>query len=341
MKFIVYPNPKRRTVHRYDRVLRVDATGREQSSTSENNLTRAPYTKYTFMVGISTSKNGKLKTGLNEIVPNPFKNHVFTNTEWRERLHGLEEAKLQHILEYKHGVPFNYYTDMPVRERFGKVDESRIPFFQTAEAAWELNDGANIFDTEKPKDELAYYAFRASKMVANSFLELNVDTNFYIAKESEEDSRVANQSKNKDRAIAKLTIIEERDDDTLVKFVKALNIPARNINKSQAYNLIRDYLDKTNDNIKSFNYVYKLWDDTNTRARFNALVLFKDYSDYRIITNSGGTKYTWVPPREDSGRQPDPVSWNNKDQLIEFLLDENNDWALEEMELQYKFKNRL
>lgn len=341
MKFIVYPNPKRRTVHRYDRVLRVDAAGREQASTSENNLTRAPYTKFTFMVGISSSKNGKLKTGLNKIVPNPFKDYNFSNLEWRERLSGLEEAKLQHILEYKHGVPFNYYSDMPVREVFGKVKEESIPFFQTSESTWDLKDGANIFDTERPKDELAYYAFRESKIIANSFTELNIDSLYYIAKESEEEDRAANQSKIKDKAIAKLTLIEERDDDTLIKFVKALNIPARNINKAQAYNLIRDYIDKSNDNIRSFNYIYKIWDDTNTRARFNALVLFKDYVDYRIITNSGGTKYTWIPPREDSGRQPDPVKWNNKDQLIEFLLDPVNDWALDEMELQYKFKNRL
>jgi hypothetical protein len=340
MKFLVYPNPKRRTVHRYDRVLRVDATGREEASTSENNLTRAPYTKFTFMVGISSSKNGRLKTGLDVSIPNPYFNTTITSTEFKDAL-SSEEALRQHVLEYKHGVPYNHYTSMPTIDSLSKKDVKDIPFFQTAYAVWDLKDGANIFDTDKPKDELAYYAFRESRIISNSYSELVLDSMYYIAKEAENEERIASRSKVKDKAIAKLTILEDRDDDTLVKFVKALNIPMRNVSRIQAYNIIREYLDRNAANIKQFEFIYKLWEDTNTRARFNALVLFKDYSDYRLITNSGGTKYSWIPPREESGRQPDTIVWNTKDQLIDFLINKENDWALDEMELQFKFKNRL
>tara|TARA_R110000787_G_scaffold72345_2_gene161371 strand:+ start:13382 stop:14404 length:1023 start_codon:yes stop_codon:yes gene_type:complete len=340
MKFLVYPNPKRRTVHRYDRVLRVDATGREEASTSENDLTRAPHTKFTFMVGISSARNGRLKTGLTSMVPNPYFGKTITVTTFKDVL-SAEEAKRQHILEYKHSVPYNHYTDMPTGDILGKKELKDIPFFQTAYAVWDLKDGANVFDSEKPKDELAYYAFRESRIFANSFSELSLDSMYYIAKESENEERTASKSKVKDKAIAKLTLLEDRDDDTLVKFVKALNIPMRNVNRAQAYNIIREYLDRAGANIKQFSYIYKLWQDTATRAKFNSLVLFKDYSDYRIITNSGGTKYSWIPPREETGRQPDTITWNTKDQLIEFFINPESDWALDDMELQYKFKNRL
>jgi hypothetical protein len=343
MKVLILPNPDKKPFHRYERVLERSADGQYEQAIPEKELTRAPNTKFDIMAPISR-KTGNVNTGaLLEEIENPYSDlPSYATPDWERYLKGKDNVLRQYVLEYKHGRNPGFYTNqIPRSSQITKDDPSKIPFFQTGEAMWQINDGVTVLDLDKPKDEILYYLIPALPQIANSFSERTNTSIYYLAGEAEEQERKASKSRRFDSAIAKLVEVEELQDDTIKKFMKILVPKYHNADRSQAYTELSTFIRKSDTNLREFNNVFKLWKDHGTRDKFNVRALLTDYKQARVIVRSNN-EYSWLPPRDsETGVQPDKVTWSRESEIIDFLLDPKFEPEQSEMQKQYEFKMRF
>lgn len=338
MKVLILPNPDKKPFHKYERVIEQSPDGTYETTVPETQLTRAPGTKFTVMAPYS--RRGDINTGsLLEETENPYSDLIAYRTpEWEKYLKGKPVVLRQYVLEYKHNREPNYYNNQIVPITNPSKDASKITFFQTAEAAWNLNDGVTVLDMDAWKDELLYYIIPALPQIANSFAERNHDSIFYLAGEAEEAERKSRKAKQGDLAIAKLMEIDSLQDDTIIQFAKVLMPSLRDINSTRAYTELSNYIKGNKDQLMEFMSNYKLWEDMGTRRKFYAKSKLADYLSLRVISKKGNT-YEWVPPRgAESGVQPEKMTWDRYQDLLEFMSDAKYSPEHQEMENQYQFK---
>ncbi|GIU70137.1 MAG: hypothetical protein KatS3mg002_1373 [Candidatus Woesearchaeota archaeon] len=337
MKVILQPNPYKKPVIKYDRItdIRKGKDGLlEESTIEEQELTRAPGTIEVLCANPSMSKGGLLNTGLDRMVENEFAEEKhYRDEQFRAVLEGKKEAKLQHILEYKHGKPFNYYTNqIDYQKKYTSENLHTIPFFQTAESFFKVKDGANFLDTSIPREEIIYYYLTAPGRtdVCTSFSELNGNHRWLLTTQEEIEEVKSSKKKEKNAIIAKFQEIEDKKDDTLLKFAKILNLARRNMSRDQAYTALDNYLNQPGKKGElaraEFNSVYKLWNDKTTREKFNVRALIWDLDSYRVVyRTSGNSNYVWQPPKDENGITPKPMEWTRYNDLVKFMLDPKNE----------------
>jgi hypothetical protein len=338
MKVLILPNPDKKPFHKFERVIETSPDGTQETTVPETQLTRAPGTKYTIMAPYS--RKGDINTGaLLEEIDNPYVSLVSYRTpQWEAYLKGKPTVLRQYVLEYKHGREPGFYTNSIPQIANPKKDMDKIPFFQTADATWNLNDGVTVLDMDNWKDELLYYIIPALPQIANSFTERNHESVFYLAGEAEEEERKSRKLKQVDIAIAKLTEIDALQDETIIDFAKVLIPSLRGIGRDKAYAEISRYIRLGKDMLMDFMSNYKMWEDMGTRKRFYAKVKAGDYQAARVIIKRGNT-YQWTPPRsQDTGVQPETVVWDRYDDVLDFLSDVRYQPEHEEMKKQYEFK---
>lgn len=340
MKVLILPNPDKKPFHKYERVIEVSPDGQQETTVPETQLTRAPGTKYTIMAPYS--RRGDINTGgLLEEIENPYANLVAYRTpEWETYLKGKPTILRQYVLEYKHGKTPNFYTNIIPIIANPKKDLDKIPFFQTGDASWNINDGVTVLDMDNWKDELLYYIIPALPQIANSFAERSPESVFYLAGEAEEEERKSRKAKQVDIAISKLTEVDDLQDDTIIDFAKILIPTLRDFNRDRAYTELSRYIKANRDQQIEFIAVHKQWEDLGTRRKFYARVKYNDYLAMRIINKKGNT-YEWTPPRDAAtGVQPDTRTWDRPSDVIDFLSDARYEPEHSEMQKQYDFKLR-
>lgn len=327
-KYLIYPHPDKKPVVKYERRTESLVDGKlMEDFQEEREMSRAPFTKFTWSVAPSKKLGGHLNTGLLDYIPNPYKDQTSYRTpEWETILKGKDEITRQTELEYKHGHAPDYYSnivDVRVLEKDPK--DMKENFFQTKMAYLNLNDGVTILDTDNnPIHEVLYYAIKSSNVFANSYQELTPDTMFYIAKEQEEETRKAEKSRQRNGAIAKLEEIANKNDNTVVEFCKVLNHPKSkkiSLNSSIAYSELNKFLESANEQqITEFLAVYKQWNEPQDKRKFKAQVTLSDALDTGVIWVKG-SEYGWQPPREESGAVPPPVQFSRRSEVIDFLTE--------------------
>lgn len=285
---------------------------------------------YRPLISVST---GRLKTGLNELVDNPYKDldKEQVKSGFEPYVYKKEKITLQHLLEYKHGVEANYYTDKASSDIVSKDDKDDTPYFQLKTTKVTLTDTGMMLDTAKPEDELKYHFLKASDKCAPSLREADVMKHeYYIGMENEDVEVEQNKAKLEDKAIASL-VNEEISDDYKIKIVKVLGLAKRDVTSSKAYMLLRSYVTNKHKEkekrIKEYLTYINGYSDPKFREKIDAQAFLADLVAYRVVANVADT-YTWKSTNINMGF--------NKAAAVEFILDANKQEHIDALEKELK-----
>lgn len=277
-------------------------------------------------------KDGLL-TGLNYIVKNPYKDEEYYNQEWAERiLRGKDKALLQHILEYKHGKEFNYYTNRLNEKIHKKTDISSLPFFHGNKCKLALEGNVFFLDLSNQFHEIMYYVAKANDIIANDYNELengrNTEALYYIVDETKAASIKTVRGKRINEAIAVIEKLEETKGE-LVRFAKAIGITDPIKNDAQAYEALERYFRKDNFHYETFMYYWKMYKNPINKDQFEASVLLYDAITAGVITHKDGVYY-WQKPATDVVPS-ELIRYLSKDKIISDLF--INPAAAEDLEV--------
>jgi ribosomal protein L17 len=312
-------------------------------------LTRVPGTKTTICPRRLPS--GLIETGLDEIVPNPYKDgddgQGNYKVEWAHRiLAGKPFVKRQHILEYKHGVPFDYYTSKIPMEPIASNKEDKL-FFEKAESKPVLGDGTTFLDLNNPLHELWYYILRAHPQVANSLAELedggNIDAEWYIVDEDEKETIKLTRNERELKAAAALHDLKENYTDAVIMVAKSLELDEANeqvtdINKkrliNKLVNVLSNYYKTNEDCYNAFIFTYEKWKNPAERAEVIASADLYDYMKAGIVFYRNG-RYNYISPSV-AGQVSQTFAFNSKTSFInDFLLSPYYQDAVESLKSVY------
>lgn len=301
------------------------------NSNGNQSLNRTKMGKCTDAIGAPyDARTGRLKTGLNRVIDNPYKGDDSLNEEFKY-ISSRDKITKQEEMEIKYGLPKGYLSDAPPSQRRKKGEE--LTFLQ--EFKFHLNDGSTVFDTETLEGELAYEISKVCKHVANSEKELKdhlwPHATHYIAIRNESEALKYKRQSEIDQAIANLRS-EQMDDVTQIKILKALNMIKGSTTKERAYTMLSDFIRETsevNSNARKFNDLYNLLSTQEGREDIDAQALLKDLLDNWIISEKAGT-YTWIRKGLNLGQR--------KEDAIRFLIDPNKQPERDELERELKAK---
>lgn len=279
-----------------------------------------------------SASTGKLVTGLEKMVDNPYKelskDEIKSNFE--PYILGKEKIKLQHLLEYKHGRSPNYYDASPTKLVPINADEiNQIGYMQHKDTFRKITDKGLVLDLSKPEDEVAYYYLTAKATCAPSRDKaLKGIHEFYIGFENEDAERTYSKAQIVDKAIYALQN-PELTDEVKLKISKVLGIVSRDAAPQRVYTTLRNFIvDKDKDQaekIARFLDIMNGLDNKNYRERFNAEALLSDLVAYFVVNMKSGT-YNW--------KSNNLVIGYNKTEAVNFLLDPHKQGEVEQLELQ-------
>lgn len=315
-------------------------TANKQIDGKKLNKTKNGTAKYIYGP-IFSVKTGRLTTGLDVVIDNPFTKEDVKSLgdEWKY-LADRDKITRQEWLEVKHKRPKGYYTSEPwVKEKHGHGED--LTYMQKFK--FDLNDGTTFLDLTNVLDELAYYMFVSNyKFCAPSYRAythgLSDGKRFpyathYISSE-EEDEQIKHSYKTKrNKAFAALES-EEMTDDVLSQICNALNWHKTS---GKLYNAVSEKIEnaemKTPGNdVEKFMEKVALLKDAKGRAELKAQSDLQILLDNRIITASKDT-YTWVAKGITIGQR--------RSEAIEYILDEAKSPEVKEMKKQLKAKMLL
>lgn len=262
-----------------------------------------------------------LKTGLNYVIDNPYKDLDFYNPSWGEKvLKGKDKVLLQHALEYKHGKDFDHYTNRLFDRVFASDKLAEIPFFATPQCQVPLDGNVIFLDMNNPLHEVWYYFLRDSSEVANSYEELNSSPEFmyYMVDDDEVYKVKADKKRRINSAAAALEDIYKMGGETIIQWAKALEIPGKNVNRDMAYEWLDAYFRVSDINYATFMKFHSMFKDVNMRERFYAYAEVHDLVQAGIIRERDN-KYYWVMPETDD-MPLRTFEWRSKENLIQDFL---------------------
>lgn len=289
-----------------------------------NEVVQIPGTAKMFSAALTASG---LRTGLDMLVENPYKDESVYFPDWGEQvLKGKDKVLLQHILEYKHKQTFNYYTGSLFDRIEPSTKVSELPFYLTPQSKVLLDGGIKLLDLSNPIHEVNYYMLRQHPEVANSYNQLEEGRNqkaiYYISTFEENDDRKTVKIKMESKAGSILTELADFPD-IIIMFAKALECEDKILNVSRALNYIHSFYHTTDgSDIEHTKYsifmkYYELYEDPNRRPRFFAAAKLQDALNTSVIREREG-KYYWIKPEIDNS----PIrtfEWATKEKVIDFL----------------------
>lgn len=298
--------------------------------------------KETFSVLLS-QKTGKLATGLDVHVPNPYRGKtgsiVNESFKFLER-ETQETALLQDLKELEYNLPKGYLSNEPANIHNKKHLENPS-FYQTFR--WKLNDGLTVFNPNNMNDDLAVIAMETSVRFANSKKELDAGkfpyALYYIAQGDETEEVKFTKKQMVDQAKAHLTMGEVQDTVTQSKFVKLLlpEIGKGVLTPMQTYNTLSENIDSnTRDKtgklfIDKYNELITLLKSADGRSKFEAMVILQDAYNLFLINEKQGT-YTWVAKDLRIGQ--------TKEEAIRFILSPDKQDYVDELKEQIMAKKQ-
>lgn len=280
-----------------------------------------------------SAKTGKLATGLDKEVDNPYKGEAISSPEF-QFLATQDKVRLQYLIEYKFNLKKDY-LDNTRPDLNNKKHLENPSFFQTF--VFSTNDGLTVLDLNRLDDLLAYYVCLELKRFANSKAEYEAgkfpEADYYLAQQDEGDQEKYTKKQIKDKAKAEITLGKVADSDTQKKFVKLLlpTLGKGRLTDIQAYNSLSDAIDTNEryrdgeDFITKYNKLLRLLQDAPGKARFNCLVLLQEGVNTFTISDKAGT-YTWL--------NKDLTIGASKEKAIDWLLDPNKSDLVDELKEQ-------
>lgn len=288
---------------------------------------------YRVLQSVST---GRLKTGLNELVDNPYvslsKDKIKSGFE--PYIFEKEKVKLQHLLEYKHGVSPNEYSDAaPAKLVAGKDDTADTLYFHRLNSIVKITDKGLPLDLNNPEDEIKYYWLKASDKCAPSRDKIKKGIHeYFIGSEFEDEELKINKMQLIDKAIFEL-MNPELSDEVKEKIAKKLDVVSKENSSKKVYSALRLHLTDNHkdqkERVTEFLRIVQKLEDPVFRERLNAEVLLKDLVDYFIISNKSET-YEWKSKGIKLGF--------SKAEAIDFLLHPKKQEEVEKLETELKNK---
>lgn len=299
-----------------------DSQGRlQQSEVPVSDAVQIPGTSKTIAPILTASG---LKTGLEKIVENPYKDLDGYSPSWGEKvLHGKDKVALQHLLEYKHGREYNYYTNRHMDTVVKSTELHEKPFFLTDKCKLRLDGNVVFLNLNNPLDEVRYYMVKIHPFVANSFKDLDEGKNrkagYYIVDEEEVMDLKLEKVKRQTKSAAALEEINSKEDSIILTMAYALGIEDRNPSKTKCYKYIHSYYNRSEENYAVFMKFYEMYKDSARRDRFFANGLVQELLNYQVIRKRDSKMY-WVMPETDD-KPLRTFEWSSQDKLImEFIL---------------------
>jgi len=329
----IEPNPKRRSPVRIvrkeiqvrngqpTRVQGLDGTSRIVTKEKEyTEMQRLPGTIVLYTAAIGSDG---LKTGLEEMVDNPWFGEKSIKDGWADVMKNPEITRRE-LLEYKFGFRKGYFTNKvskPIAS--DKIDEN-TPFYQRPESRVSLNDGVTFLNLSNPIHAANYYMLLAHKNIANSYeeIEFNSRATHYIVDVAEKQRHESKKARKLNRFAARLEELFEVNDDTIIEMCKALGFHKIPTDKDGAYNELDKSVRTSEEYYKDFMAFYNMWKDHSTRTEFKAYVDLYDYTHVPglLRMKEGGQRIYWNQPAKDEMGKITPWEWKTKKEFINSFL---------------------
>ena len=303
------------------------------------NMSRLPNTNVQYTAAITRS--GSLKTGLNELVDNPYKDVEVYRDGWELTFKGKDKVLLQDVLEYKHGKQKGFYTSQ-VSDIRSSYDSKDVPFYQTPQSRVSLPDGVlYLYIDDNEISEVNYYMLRAHNKVANSYAELsmNPEATHYIVDDNEKLERETKSVRKFNILGSRLEHLMDLPESVFITMGKALELYRAEMTKDTLYSVIDSYARTKDSSLADFNKMYDLYKDVATREKFQAYAETYDLTSNQIVTTRGN-KLFWKQPISEGGKS-EMWEWKSKEEFINnFLLDPRYEDEVNKMRIQLKDKER-
>ena len=291
-----------------------------------------------FHFSISTMKAGRLNTGLDKIIENPF--FELPNklpSEWRNSgIEKKEKISKQEYFEIKMNKPAGFLTSesRPLFEnKIGKGLTYLQKFFKS------FYD-TTILDLDVVEDELTYWLLLQSHpdKCANSEDEKTPFSRAYISQVNEDDVKVGKRNEIIEDAVYKLVKLKNEQSESIIrKFATILEIIKGDVALDKVKNSLSDYINqktsKQFEKIENFNKLFKLLEDIKGMEVFEAKFLLQYAINNRVISDYQG-KYIWSS-KKDSNLE---LIGRSYQEALSWLLDINNRNYREELENELKAK---
>ena len=285
------------------------------------NITRLPGTQVVYSAVLNNK--GGLDTGLDEIVHNEFANEPYYPENWERVLRGKKVVKLQHLLEYKHGKPFNYYAGVIKPIQSSRKVRAEGNFYQRPESRVALSDGVTILNLANPIHEINYYMLRAHPNVANSYEEVKNNSNatHFIVDQGEMDKAKSSELRRVNAIGRYLEELDELEDNTIINMAKALELSSGMSSKDAAYTAIHRFANTSEEKFMEFKSMYLMWNDPVTREKFLTYAELTDYIKTPGLISRRNHKYFWNKPIKGESGRTETFEWNSKSDVVNnFLL---------------------
>lgn len=263
-----------------------------------------------------------LNTGLAFMVNNPYNDEQVYHPEWGEKvLKGKLRVLLQHILEYKHGKDFGYYSNRVIDRIYPSDKISEIPFFCTPQCQVPLDGSVTFLDLSNPLHEIWYYTLRAHDEIANSYGDLKTNRRalYYLVDDAEVHSVRINEKRKVNQAVSALEEVFNSSDSAIIKWAMALGNDDAKLSRDKAYDWLDTYFRRNEISFIKFTNTYEVYKNAARRAEFFAAAEVQDFINKGLIRTREG-RYYWIQPKTDDTPLK-TYEWISKDKLIhDFLI---------------------
>jgi hypothetical protein len=308
----------------------VGADGSVKYVTSENDVIELVTLPGTYKNICPMNKRGGVITGLEEMVPNKYqddkvyKPSASKDFNWKDILAKQPFVRLQHILEYEHGVRYNYYTGnfrIPNDRFLTESELSDISYFANpANCSVKMDNNVKVLDMDSPTDELAYYMLKARKDVAKSYSDLENDKGgkrWVLVDDKEKVKSTATSRIKKDKAAAHLLELFELNSDDIFDMASVCG-RVDIVTKEDAYVFIGNFMEQGETNLNFFEAHYKMWKDIPTRQEFANLAKLEKYVKAGIMSKNNN-KYYYNHRNPDTGAT-ETFEWTNAINCVKSFL---------------------
>lgn len=291
-----------------------------------------------FHFSISTNKTGRLNTGLDKMIENPFMGLPDKlPSEWRNsKIEEKAKISKQEYFEIKMNKPSGYLSSES-RPLFDNKTGKGLTYLQRfMKSFYETT----VLDLDSVEDELTYYLLLQAHpdKCANSETELTPFSRVFISQVNEDDVKVAKRNDIVEDAIYKLVKLKNEQSESIIrKFAIILEIVKGDVNIEKIKNALSDYIKTQNskqfEKIEKFNNLTDQLRDAKGMEIFEAKFLLQYGINNRVISDYQG-KYIWSAKK---GTNLELLGRSYQEALA-WLLDIDNRNYREELEAELKAK---